>query len=329
MNGDVEAMLFEIANRAQELKARGAALEAEDVLPGDVVDWMVANRFFKLFVPRALGGAELRLSEGVQIIEALAGVEGNLGWQAQIGSGGGYFVPSFAREVAERVYADPRAVIAGSGAPLGQAKPVPGGYVVSGRWSYASGAQYATLFTANCVLPDGRIRAMAFLPEQVRLIRDWNALGMRATSSWTMEVEEVFVPEELSFVTGEWKWDPGSPVYRVPFDLFATACVGAVLIGLARAFFEEVGGEGRDEAEPFRRLFFTAVAQLETLQAKGALDEAEHRHIGWMMRHAASRSRELVLRAMPVLGMRAIKPGERVSRILRDLLTAGQHYALR
>lgn len=325
----VESLLKAIEERSSEFIARGAAIEAAGVLPDDVVDWFIEHKLFKLCVPRSLGGAELRLSEAARVYDALAAVEGNLGWQAHIGSGGGFFVPSFRREVAERLFSDPRAVIAGSGTPLGRARPVSGGYVVSGRWRYASGAQYATLFTANCALPDERIRAMAFLPGEVRLIEDWDSLGMRATSSWTMVAEEVFVPEERSFVTGEMLWDPGYALYRLPFDLFAVASIGAVCVGLARAFFAEVGGAGGEEAEQYRQLFFTALEQLESAEAAGSLNEARHRHTGWTLRLAANRCRELVLQAMPGLGMRALWPTERVNRIIRDLLTAGQHVALR
>jgi hypothetical protein len=51
--------------------------------------------------------------------------------------------------------ASPRArwaVIAGSGAATGRAEVVPGGYRVSGRWRFVSGAQYATTSTANCLV---------------------------------------------------------------------------------------------------------------------------------------------------------------------------------
>jgi len=325
----VETLLRAIEERASDFLARGEAMDAAGVLPDDVVDWMFEHKIFKLCVPRALGGAELRITEAVRVYDALAAIDGNLGWQAHIGSGGGFFVQSFRPEVAERLFGHPRAVVAGSGAPKGQARPVPGGYVVSGRWRYASGAQYASVFTANCVLPDERIRAMAFLPEEVRLIEDWDALGMKATSGWSMEVEEVFVPEERSFVVGEMVWDPGYPLYRLPFDHFAVASIGAVVTGLTRAFFTETGLAGREEAEQYRQLFFTAVEQLEAAEAAGRLDEARKAHIGWMMRRAANRCREIVLQAMPHLGMRALWPHERVNRIIRDILTAGQHVALR
>lgn len=62
------------------------------------------------------------------------------------------FVPSFSPAVAERIYAPVDAVIAGSGYATGKARNVPGGYRVTGQWKYASGAQYARVFTANAVL---------------------------------------------------------------------------------------------------------------------------------------------------------------------------------
>ncbi|MBE3596440.1 MAG: acyl-CoA dehydrogenase [Hydrogenibacillus sp.] len=372
MDGDAAALFTAIEARSKELVSRGAAFEAEGVLPDDVLVWMIRHKLFKLFVPKSLGGAELTLQEAVRVYEALAAIDGSLGWLSQIGSGGGFFVPSFEPEVARRFFEDPRAVIAGTGHPAGRARRVPGGYVVSGRWKYASGAQYATLFTANAVLEEGartgarrrdiegddtrreavdlgdaeRIRAFAFLPHEVRLIRDWEALGMQATSSWTFVAEEVFVPEERSFVVGEMIWDPGYSVYRLPFGLFAVASIASVCVGLARAFFaaapdtaparETTGASAAEalyaaqqEAERYRMIFFAAVERLEAAHADGTLDEATGENLGWMMRHAAYALRGLVLTSLPLLGMRAIRPSERVNRIVRDLLTAFQHVVMR
>ncbi|HEY8346750.1 MAG TPA: acyl-CoA dehydrogenase family protein [Symbiobacteriaceae bacterium] len=355
MKAETAALLAAIAERSAELVARSGAIEEAGVLPDDVVAWMIEHNLFKLCVPKSLGGAELGIADLVRIYEALAAIDGSLGWQAQIGSGGGYFVPSFPPEVARRFFQEPHAVIAGSGYPGGTARRVPGGYIVSGRWRYASGAQYATLFTANAILEEGdgtaegapRIRAMAFLPHEVQVIHDWDAFGMRATSSWSIIAKEVFVPEERSFVVGQMLWDPGYPLYHLSFDLFAVASIAAVCVGVARSFFDaalepdsttgkapsenadEVFRSGRKKAESWRQLFFTAADQLEAELMQGALDEARCEHFTWMMQQAAHRMRDLVLTAMPYLGIRGTRPSERVNRIIRDLLTACQHVVMR
>ncbi|MBT9283220.1 MAG: acyl-CoA dehydrogenase family protein [Hydrogenibacillus schlegelii] len=364
--GRTAAILSAIAAEKEALVRRGPELERTGLLPDELVAWMRSLRLFKLFVPEAFGGAGLTLGEAVRIYEALSAVDGSLGWLAQIGSGGGYFVPSFRPEIARAFFSPPEAVIAGTGHPAGRARRVPGGYVVSGRWRYASGAQYATLFTANAVVEGSApseegggpasggaaagakvsgnvVRAFAFFPEEVELERDWSALGMVATSGWTFSVRERFVPEERSFVVGEALWDPGLLVYRLPFSLFAEASIGAVCIGLGRGFFEAALGEDapteaevrevverlRAEADDGRLLFFAAVAEAERRLSAGTLDEAAARRLGGAMRRAAHAQRSAVVRALPFLGMRAIRPEGQLNRRFRDLVTACQHVVLR
>jgi len=312
-----------------------------DVIPEEVYRWLVRRRYFKLFVPAAFGGIEVSLGEAVQLYEELAEVDGSLAWLVQIGAGGGFFVPSFAPEVAEQLFSPEHAVIAGSGALGGWARRVAGGYRVTGRWRYASGAQYATLFTANAVVEGtGEVRAFAFFPEQVQCERDWRALGMRATSSWSFAVDDVFVPEELSFVVGQRRWEPGLAVYRLPFGLFATASIGAVALGLARAYFREMGRYDRPEAvrrelacrrsllEYAAGLFRAGVGQAESAASGGRIEEQHIRRLEWLMRAALQMVRHLFLEVLPAAGMAAVVEGELLGRIVRDCLTIFQHRAL-
>ena len=112
--------------------------------------------------------------------------------------------------VSLRLFGPPGALIAGSGAPDGRAERVAGGYRVTGRWRYASGAHYASTFTANCIVTRSGapqldasgaplIRAMAFPPGAVRILPSWQVSGMRGTGSHDFEVADVFVPEHHSF----------------------------------------------------------------------------------------------------------------------------------
>jgi alkylation response protein AidB-like acyl-CoA dehydrogenase len=319
----------------QWLRARAAEWADSDVVPEDIVAWLIERKYFKLFVPQELGGLGVSLSAAVRLYEQLAEIDGSLAWLVQIGAGGGFFVPALAPEVAARLFADPKAVVAGSGAVAGRALAVPGGYRVWGQWQYASGAQYATMFTANARLEDGTVRAFVFFPEQVCLGRDWHALGMRATSSWSFRVEDLFVPEELSFVVGCNRWDPGLRVYRLPFGFFAVASIGAVALGLGRALFREIAAVRRpvgmsaqlarwgELLEWARERFLQTVVHVEALPS----DEVG---VGWeyLLREALQMVRGLVLDALPAAGMVAVRGGERIERIVRDFLTLGQHRAM-
>jgi alkylation response protein AidB-like acyl-CoA dehydrogenase len=49
---------------------------------------------------------------------------------------------------------NPDVVFSGAINPLGRAKRVEGGYVVSGRWPFASGCEGADYFWGGCLLTD-------------------------------------------------------------------------------------------------------------------------------------------------------------------------------
>ncbi|MCS6966083.1 MAG: acyl-CoA dehydrogenase family protein [Candidatus Kapabacteria bacterium] len=339
-----ERMKMLLAREEQEwLRERSSEWAELETVPEDIVEWLVRRRMFKLFVPAAFGGGEQSLTEAVRLYEALAEADGSVAWLVQIGAGGGFFVPSFAPEIAQQFFSGEGAVIAGSGAVAGTARRVAGGYRVSGRWRYASGAQYATLFTANArVQETGAVRAFAWLPEQVRLERDWRALGMRATSSWSFTVDDVFVPEERSFVVGQKLWKPGLLVYELPFEFFATASIGAVALGLAQAFFQELETMERPAAvradlprwrgllEYARRMFHETVNWAEKTTAVAGEKQSEQEGLEeWMLRGAFQIARQCVLEALPAVGMVVILEGNTIGRIARDFLTICQHRVLR
>src|SRR5690606_32949826 len=132
-------------------------------------------------------------------------------------------------------------VFCGTGFPAGRARKVNGGYRVIGHWLYASGCQYASMFSANAVLVDGgreSVRAFAFYPDQVEVMHDWGAFGLKGTASHSWRVDDVFVPEERSFAVGDQRWPASNPIYGLSFRLMASVTGVPVRLGIARRFFE-------------------------------------------------------------------------------------------
>jgi len=185
------------------------------------------------------------LPAALAIHEAVAQLDGSTGWAVMIGSGGGLFAAYLAPTVARRLFAAPGAVVAGSGAPNGAALRVPGGYRVTGRWRYASGADHASVFTANCRVtgggcqPSPLIRAMAFAPADVQIHRTWDSSGLRATGSHDIEVRDVFVPQEMSFSVFTDPVRENGPLYRLAFATLTELPVSAVALGIAGRACEE------------------------------------------------------------------------------------------
>lgn len=323
-----------------------------------VLDYCYEHRLFKLFVPDALGGRMTPLPEALRWFEAAARIDGSFGWLVTIGSGGGYFAAYMEPAVAERVFADRNAVIAGSGTPTGTARRTEGGYRVSGRWKYCSGSTHATAFTANAVVEndaraaDGTpsIRSFIFHPRQVTVVRDWDAFGMKGTESHTIVVEDAFVPDIMTFRLEELKAYKEEPIYRYPFVTFAETSFAAVCIGLAARYLDEAEHRirGRLSDQPERldyvaaqvrrcrdRLdrhidaFYDVVNRSWELHVQGGvwpsgLSERISSVCKAVTRQAVACSETL----FPYLGMAGLFERDPLNRVFRDLHTAAQHAML-
>lgn len=252
--------LRELLGRLDDLAplCRGGASEADRLarLPKSVVSALVQHGLFRLWVPESVGGFELDLPGALQVYEAAARIDGSVGWAVMIGSGGGLFGAYLSAHAADSIYSRPDAVIAGSGAPDGRAERVPGGYRATGSWRYASGAHYATTFTANCLVmeagvhvlgADGLplIRAMAFDVQQVTVLQTWDTSGMRGTGSDDFEARDAFVPEQRSFSVFTDAPRETGPLYRLPFGVLTELPVAAVSLGVARHALDAFGALAR------------------------------------------------------------------------------------
>lgn len=344
----MDSLLAAIAAKAPALRERGAEIERLGRLPEDILEWIYEHRLFKLLVPEEFGGRPTPLPEMLRIFEELSAVDGSLGWLVHIGAAGGYFAPSFAKETARELFTPREAVIAGSGYPAGRARRAPGGYRVSGRWRYASGAQYATLFTANAILEeDGQevVRAFAFTPDQVQIIEDWGAYGLKGTASNSMVVNDAFVPESRAFTVGNVRWAVTEPVaaalYRLPFEILAVTTIASVSIGLARRFFElarelprwETLGTRQRQADAvaeYRGLFYLLAERAWShVQAGAEFPATEKEVIIQGVRRLVSASVAAVQDVFAYMGMRVLWETEPINRVYRDLQTASQHIFLR
>jgi indole-3-acetate monooxygenase len=131
-------------------------IESERRLPEPVVRALTEVGVFRHFVPRALGGAEADPITFCRAVEELVRADGSTGWIAMLCGSYGLLGGLLPEEAAREVYADPGAIVAGALAPTGIARLVPGGYRLSGRWSFGSGIEHSTWVLASCRLFDGR-----------------------------------------------------------------------------------------------------------------------------------------------------------------------------
>ena len=83
------------------------------------------------------------------------------------------------------------------------AAPVDGGYRVSGRKIFASLSGAADIHNVVCVVegdPRVRLLGVAADSEGLHIVGEWDSLGMRATDSRNLLLEDVFVPAEREWI---------------------------------------------------------------------------------------------------------------------------------
>lgn len=337
-----------------QIKERGLEIECLCRLPEDVLELIYEHQLFKLFTAKELGGKDLDLLDGIKVLQQMSVLDGNFGWLVTIGTGGNAFIPTLNKEVCEKIFSPRNAVIAGSGYPSGIAVKIDGGYRVTGQWKYCSGADYATTFTMNCFVENEGIRTDKIIScsvncDQVEVLNDWRAMGLKATASHTIRVQDVWVPEEETFQLGIIKNKYGSAVHSFPFGAFAEASFLSVCLGITENFLEEtailVKQRNNDpsrtermgaiqfllmqQQKNFRQLeeqFYLLLNEYWQKHKEGyELTDEELQQFSRMSKDIAAACVDIANSLIRRLGMDAITETSSINRIWRNLYTAAHH----
>ena len=306
------------------------------------------KKLFHLAVPEQLGGRQLSVAELMNVFESASHIDGSFGWTITLGAGAGVFAAFMEPAFAKEVFNDPGAYITGSGYPAGTAVRKGDAYEVNGSWKYATGTPHATLFTASCMIQNGsgntgepEIRAMAFYPDEVRSLDTWHSYGLKATASHDFEVKNCRIPEERSFTMAPHPAFADAPLYRFPFEPFASATLVSSMLGIARGFMDEVNGQNSNSLAKSRitaeeKLLHQKEQLHEAVQTiwracenSDEIRESDSELVNTSAKKLAELCRSLCLELYTQCGMQALPEMARINRAWRDLLTAGQHGMLR
>ncbi len=228
--------------------ARAADLDERDAFVTDNYGELQAHRFFSAGVPVELGGGGATHKELCAMLSELARHCGSTAlalsmhthllaatvWRWRQGQP----VEPLLRRVAQE-----QIVLVSTGASdwldsSGTAEKVEGGYRITGRKIFGSGSPAGTLLVTSAVYHDPADGPtvlhfpVALAAEGVTVLDNWRTLGMRATGSNDVVLENVFVPEgavSLRRPKGQW---------HIFFNVVATVAlplVMSVYAGVAEA----------------------------------------------------------------------------------------------
>lgn len=325
-----------LIEKAQALRPRLEPLtdqiEKDRKLPSFLADEMAEAGFFKMLVPKDYGGSEIDPEDYFYVLEEIAKVDGSTAWVAGLlacnSISSGYFSP----QVAEEMFTDPKAGVAGSLAPAirpateppNQAVVVDGGYQLSGSWSFASGCMHATYMIALCSIVGQEEQRWFFFPKhQCEIVENWQTMGMRGTGSHGFVVKELFVPQERTLPASStivpvhpaplyaFSAGPAFGTRHIPLAGVSTSTLIGVCLGIARGMidsFVEISGV----TNGFSRLKDNTLVQDKVGRAEAILRAA----------------RAYQLQTLREAWQQVKRQGRVDSEYLKELTLAGAHTAL-
>ncbi len=228
----------------------GASNDREARIDEAVVAQLYATGAIGVFVPRALGGAEMAPRQAMDLFRTLAYADPATGWVTfALGFGTGLAGAFLDRDTAEELFRTPRIGIGGQGTRPGKAVPTSNGHVVSGSWNFASGIKHAThLLTAAQDTETGEPRCFILPVEQVTFQDNWDVLGLRGTGSIDYTLQDAFVPATHSFSALSRTPVTGGNLYKIGIGNFASINHGGWAIGVGRRLLDELAANVRAKA---------------------------------------------------------------------------------
>ncbi|MFP3991431.1 oxidoreductase [Streptomyces sp. E11-3] len=281
-----------VAQAAVSAAASADGTESARRLNGETVRLLTRAGFARHFVPRVWGGTEGTFSALVDAAATVGAGCASAAWCGALWAAHGRFAAYLPLPGQRDLWAaSPDALITAVMSASGTARPLPDGWLLSGRWRYASGVDFADwlLLTATEPTEQGtRCRVFAVPRGEAEVLDTWQSAGMRGTGSHTVVVESAFVPGHRSFLMSD--LTAGTPGPGRARCHHAPAQLGGGLLFCAPAF-----GAARHALEAWtRRAARSARAQsdrdalrLHRTLARSA-DEIEAAHL--LLRDAAQRA---------------------------------------
>jgi alkylation response protein AidB-like acyl-CoA dehydrogenase len=244
---DADELVARIEPLLPAIAANAAEGERLRRLPDPTLALLREADVFRTLVSPTRGGHGLGLDAVLALGLTLGRADTATAWVVTFLVMHSWLLSMFPEDVVDDVFADRGYALAPAAlAPTGTASRVPGGYEVSGRWSWATGVEHADAVLVTGVVAEGdelELRMLLLDLDQVTVADVWHTDGMRATGSNDVVVTGAFVPAErtLSFAAlAEGGATPveGTPMAGYPVVPVLCLTAAAPLVGGAGGAFE-------------------------------------------------------------------------------------------
>ncbi len=185
---------------AGRLATRAADAEAHRTLPPETIKEALDAGFFAMLAPTGVGGQGSSYSAFLDVVRRLSQGCASSGWTLSFLALHAWMLCKFGPEAQAEFFRDGKMPLAPAPlAPTGKAVPVDGGFVVSGRWEWATGINHADWVLVNGLNSETMVPVFCAMPIGTVEIEDvWHVSGMVATGSQAVVVRDLFVPEHMT-----------------------------------------------------------------------------------------------------------------------------------
>lgn len=228
----------------EALKDTEAESEANRQLSARAVDLLHQSGVTRIVAPAAYGGYELPVRALVEAERTIAQGSTAASWVLMVCAAHTFIAGRLPSQGQDEIFGGhPGMLIPGVPSLRGTCQRADGGYILNGRWPYASGADHGDWVLVGCRGLRNEAGAscpslIVVMPKKDAVIDDtWFTLGMRGTGSKDIVLDNVFIPERYAvpMLEAQQGTVPGIdiPLYRLPIrPTLATMLLGTI-VGMA------------------------------------------------------------------------------------------------
>lgn len=276
---DTEELVGRARGMREAIQADAIEAEQRGTYSPELHQAFLDAGFYSILQPQKYGGLELGLVAQHRTILELARADAGIAWCLALGTHHTLpLVAHYPEQTAAWAFRDGAVISPHSLQKSGTASPVEGGYRVSVRSGYNSGAPYSTHSMLNARIDsgprEGEVIVCLIPREDYTILDDWGGrrtMALGATGSNTIEVSNAFVPSERTAI---WNWldsafADGTPGYRSTGNPLYLGNVNAVYSGSLAALML---GAAYSALDAFEELLATKPRQTAPIVLR-----AEHR----------------------------------------------------
>lgn len=357
-NKQICIQLIESARKIGQIAEAEAYTSDENAtISPKVINVIIEEGINKLILPKEYGGPQIDFKTFDEMIRTVGYYNLSAAWLTYFFSVHNAWVAFLPKHRMDEIVYD-GGLVADVFAPVGKLEKCDGGFIVSGTWNYVSGINYSEWISVGARYQfddeeEPESLGLCMRISELKVTKDWNSLGLRGSGSNTVSIENVFVPDDMVIRFAKVaqnrkpfnvEVDEDYLYYNVPFYAafyfgFASMCLGAaqrVLDEFKVRTTNRVRTSGIEEHKKSRsqRILAKLTLKLKASEAmmkeyinmlnddEGQYDPSIYHALRVeIIRNCVDISVEVMLS----LGASALKRGNPIEMMMRDLISIGTH----